>query len=188
MKTKLRGLGVLGALAVLGFLAGTALAEPKTETFGKWSATVDELGTGQDARKTCAASTAFADEAGAIGTLTLSISNDDALPPKGYPAVALGIASKSVPKSKTVYAVFDDGQNKVKLAVRDGGAIGPQRQWLVDNQAKSTLALLKAMRRATALFVTVGDVPITNIEMDGFTKAYRSLGTWCGFPTADIAP
>ena len=44
------------------------------------------------------------------------------------------------------------------------------------------------MRRVTSLDVTFGKQAVASIPMDGFTKAYRNLGTSCGFPTKDVAP
>jgi invasion protein IalB len=62
---RVAGYGALGMLATLTTLPSAALAQsaptpaaPKTETFGKWSTTVDEIDTGEDLRKTCVASTA----------------------------------------------------------------------------------------------------------------------------------
>ena len=39
-----------------------------------------------------------------------------------------------------------------------------------------------------ALDVVFGKQAVASIPMDGFTKAYRNLGTSCGFPTKDVAP
>ncbi|RUX86458.1 hypothetical protein EN993_34640, partial [Mesorhizobium sp. M7D.F.Ca.US.004.01.2.1] len=58
--------------------AAPAQAAPKLETFGRWSTLVDEVDTGEDLRKTCAASTAFIGAGGVPGTLTLVITNGDA--------------------------------------------------------------------------------------------------------------
>lgn len=189
MTTRRLRLVLLGAMAMLaGLSAGPSQAEPKTEAFGKWSATVDEINTGEDVRKTCAASTAFVDAQGGVGTLTLSISNGDALPPDAYPAVMLALDNKDLPKDKSLAAVFADVNAKVAATFSENGGAGPHRQWLMDNKTATTLALLRAMRRAPALDVTFGKTPVASIAMDGFTKAYRSLGAWCGFPTTDVAP
>ncbi|RUX06937.1 hypothetical protein EOA35_04110, partial [Mesorhizobium sp. M8A.F.Ca.ET.023.01.1.1] len=94
----------LASLGAFGWLAacGPALAQtqpapdmPATSTFGRWTTMVDTLETGQDAHKTCAASTAFFDASGNSATLTLSISTGDALPPDAYPAILITIDNKT---------------------------------------------------------------------------------------------
>jgi invasion protein IalB len=189
-----RGFGALGVLATLTTLPlSAALAQsaptqaaPKTETFGKWSTTVDEIDTGEDLRKTCVASTAFLDVSGTSGTLTLAISNGDALPPDGYPNLVIAMRNKDLPTGENIPAVFGDSNGKVKAtvnAIADAGG-----QWMMNNKTEISLALLRAMRRASALDVTFADMPVATVSMDGFTKAYRSLGVSCGFPTGDVAP
>jgi hypothetical protein len=179
----------LAAMAVLACLcANPSRAEPRTATFGRWSVTVDEISTGQDALKTCAASTAFVDPQGSAGTLTLSISNGDALPPNGYPTVMLAVDNNDLPKGDNIAATFSDVNDKVAAKFRESGGAGPHRQWMMDNNPKTSLALLRSMRRAPAIDVVLGKQSVASIAMDGFTKAYRSLGTSCGFPTADVAP
>jgi len=195
----------LGVLAML-FLAGAASAQttakqaapqaaapepaapepaaPKTETFGKWSTILDQINTGQDVRKTCAASTAFLDPNGISGTLTLAISNGDALPPNGYPSLIIALRNKDLPTGENIPAVFGDDKGKVKATV--SADIGDQ--WMVNNKAETTLAILRAMRRAGTLDVAFGKQPVATVSMDGFTKAYRNLGLSCGFPTTDVAP
>ncbi|GLS40607.1 hypothetical protein GCM10010869_62040 [Mesorhizobium tianshanense] len=197
---RLAGFGALAALATVSPLplSGFALAQaastqdapaqaaPKMETFGTWSTIVDEVDTGQDVRKTCAASTAFLDASGTSGTLTLAISNGDALPPDGYPTLVIALKNKELPTGENIPAVFGDANGKVKAtvnAISDGGG-----QWMMNNKTETSLALLRAMRRASALDVTFADKPVATVSMDGFTKAYRSLGVSCGFPTGDVAP
>ncbi|WP_372951039.1 hypothetical protein [Mesorhizobium sp.] len=168
--------------------AAPAQAEPKLETFGRWSTLVDEVDTGQDIRKTCAASTAFVGTGGESGTLTLIISNGDALPPDAYPSLTIAVDNKGLPTGKTVAATFGDDKGRVGVKVHSDAPINGRLSWTADNQAKTSLALLRAMRRASALDVAFGDMPVASISMDGFTKAYRNLGASCGFPTADVAP
>lgn len=138
--------------------------------------------------KTCAASTAFVDPQGGPGTLTLSISNSDVLPPNGYPAVMLTVDNKNLPKGDGIAATFNDVNNKVPAKFRESGGAGSHRQWMMDNNPKTSLALLRTMRNAPTLDVVFGKEPVASIAMDGFTKAYRSLGASCGFPTRDVTP
>lgn len=188
---------VLGALVLLTALpaSGVAWAQttptaaaPKMETFGKWSTIVDEVNTGEDVRKTCAASTAFVDGNGSAGTLTLSISNGDALPPDAYPAIMITVDNKDLPTGKNIAATFGDPGVKVSATVYSTDAVNGRPGWMVDNQAKTSLVLLRAMRKATSLDVVFGKQAVASIPMDGFTKAYRNLGSSCGFPTKDVAP
>ncbi|TIW27270.1 MAG: hypothetical protein E5V63_10345, partial [Mesorhizobium sp.] len=109
--------------------ASPAPASPKTETFGRWSTIIDEVNTGEDVRRTCAASTAFLDQNGTGGTLTLAISNGDALPPDGYPSLVIALRNKDLPAGENIPAVFGDDKGKVKATV--SADIGDQ--WMLDN-------------------------------------------------------
>ncbi|ESX84105.1 hypothetical protein [Mesorhizobium sp. LSHC412B00] len=186
-------LAFIGSLAA--FTASGAIAQeqtqpgtdiPATNTFGRWTTIIDALDTGQDSHKTCAASTAFVDGNGNAGTLTLSISTGDALPPDAYPAIMFTVANKELPTGKKIAATFGDPGVKVSATVYSNDAARPS--WTVDNQVKTSLALLRAMRQVISLDVTFGKQAVASIPMDGFTKAYRNLGTSCGFPTKDVAP
>lgn len=183
--------GSLATFAVSGAVAQeqtqTSTDMPATNTFGRWTTIIDALDTGQDSHKTCAASTAFLDGSGNAGTLTLSISTGDALPPDAYPAIMITVANKDLPTGKKVAATFGDPGVKVSATVYSNDAAG-RPSWTVDNQAKTSLALLRAMRQVISLDVTFGKQTVASIPMDGFTKAYRNLGTSCGFPTKDVAP
>ena len=92
--------GLLAAFTVSGAVAQEQTQPstdmPATTTFGRWTTIIDALDTGQDSHKTCAASTAFLDGSGNAGTLTLSISTGDALPPNAYPAIMFTIANKEL--------------------------------------------------------------------------------------------
>ncbi|WP_244619967.1 hypothetical protein [Mesorhizobium sp. NFR06] len=161
---------------------------PVTNSFGRWTTIIDTLDTGQDAHKTCAASTAFVDSLGNAGSLTMSISTGDALPPDAYPAIMLIVDNKTLPTGSKIAATFGDPGVKVAATVTSIAAAGGRPSWMVDNEAKTSLALLRAMRKVTSLDVTFGKQAVASIPMDGFTKAYRNLGTSCGFPTKDVAP
>ncbi|WP_435528567.1 hypothetical protein [Mesorhizobium shonense] len=192
---RLAALALLGSLA--GFAASGAVAQeqtqpdpnlPATSTFGRWTTIIDTLDTGQDSHKTCAASTAFVDGIGNAGTLTLSISTGDALPPDAYPAIMISVDNKDLPTGKKIAATFGDPGIKVSATVYSNNGVNGRPSWLVDNQAKTSLALLRAMRKVTSLDVVFGKQTVASIPMDGFTKAYRNLGTSCGFATKDVAP
>jgi invasion protein IalB len=161
---------------------------PATNTFGRWTTIIDTLDTGQDAHKTCAASTAFVDGDGNAGSLTMSISTGDALPPDAYPAIMFIVDNTTLPTGNKIAATFGDPGVKVAATVTSNAAAGGRPSWMVDNQAKTSLALLRAMRKVTSLDVVFGKQAVASIPMDGFTKAYRNLGTSCGFSTKDVAP
>ena len=184
--------GSLAAFTMAGAVAQgqtqPASEMPATNTFGKWTTIVDTLDTGQDAHKTCAASTAFVDGNGNSGSLTMSISTGDALPPDAYPAIMFIIDNANLPTGDKIAATFGDPGVKVTATVTSNAAAGGRSSWMVDNQAKTSLALLRAMRKVTSLDVTFGKQAVASIPMDGFTKAYRNLGTSCGFSTKDVAP
>jgi invasion protein IalB len=185
-------LGSLAAFTVSGAIAQEQTQPstdmPATTTFGRWTTIIDALDTGQDSHKTCAASTAFLDGNGNAGTLTLSISTGDALPPDAYPAIMFSVANKDLPTGKKIAATFGDPGVKISTTVYSNDAVGGRPSWTVDNQAKTSLALLRAMRQVISLDVVFGKQAVASIPMDGFTKAYRNLGTSCGFPTKDVAP
>nr|WP_244507960.1 hypothetical protein [Mesorhizobium sp. ORS 3428] len=184
--------GSLTAIAACGAVAQEqtqpASDMPATNTFGRWTTIIDTLDTGQDAHKTCAASTAFVDGSGNAGTLTLSISTGDALPPDAYPAVMITVDNKDLPTGKNIAATFGDPGVKVSATVYSSNGVNGRPSWTVDNQAKTSLAVLRAMRKVTSLDITFGKQTVASIPMDGFTKAYRNLGTSCGFATKDVAP
>jgi hypothetical protein len=175
---------ILVALAALG--AGSAHAAPKAETFGAWTIRSEEVDTGEDLRKACAAQASFVDARGIGGTLSLDISNGDALPPYGYPALTIAVDNKDLPGGKAIAAVFGDDKGKVEVTVHASSDAGGQ--WMVDNQTETSHALLRAMRRASALDISFAGKPVATVSMDGFGKAYRGLGVRCGFPTGDVAP
>jgi len=143
-------LGVVGWLAVCGSaLAQTQPAPetPATATFGKWTTIVDVLDTGQDASKTCAASTAFFDASGNSGTLTLSISTGDALPPDAYPAIMLTVDNKQLPTGEKIAATFGDPGVKVSATVYSNNAVIGRPSWTVDSNRPSTVSRRSSSRR-----------------------------------------
>ena len=184
--------GSLAAFAVSGANAQEQTQPsadmPATNTFGGWTTIIDTPDTGQNAPKTCAASTAFVDGSGNAGTLTLSISTGDALPPNAYPNIMITVANRALPTGQKIAATFGDPGVKVSATVTSSAAVNGLPSWAVDNQPKKSLAVLRAMRQVTSLDVVFGKATVASIPMDGFTKAYRNLGTSCGFPTKDVAP
>jgi len=195
MRTSRLAAALFGSLTV--FAASGAVAQdetkpstdlPATTTFGRWTTIIDTLDSGQDAHKTCAASTAFVDGSGNPGTLTLSISTGDALPPNAYPAILITLDTVGLPTGKKITATFGDPGVKVTATVYSNDAVNGRPSWTVDNQAKTGLAVLRAMRKVTSLDISFGQQTVASVPMDGFTKAYRNLGTSCGFPTKDVAP
>ena len=193
--SRLAAATLFGSLTV--FAASGAVAQdettpsadlPATTTFGRWTTIIDTLDSGQDAHKTCAASTAFVDGSGNPGTLTLSISTGDALPPNAYPAILITLDTVGLPTGKKIAATFGDPGVKVTATVYSNDAVNGRPSWTVDNQAKTGLAVLRAMRKVTSLDISFGKQTVASVPMDGFTKAYRNLGTSCGFPTKDVAP
>jgi hypothetical protein len=193
--SRLAAAALFGSLSV--FAASGAIAQdetkpdadlPATTTFGRWTTIIDTLDSGQDAHKTCAASTAFVDGSGNPGTLTLSISTGDALPPNAYPAILITLDTVGLPTGKKIAATFGDPGVKVSATVFSNDAVNGRPSWTVDNQAKASLAVLRAMRKVTSLDISFGKQTVASVPMDGFTKAYRNLGTSCGFPTKDVAP
>src|SRR5690349_14892172 len=124
---------VLALSALTVFAAFGAVAQddtkpssdmPATNTFGRWTTIIDTLDTGQDAHKTCAASTAFVDGDGNAGSLTLSISTGDALPPDAYPAIMFIIDYKTLPTGDKIAAIFGDPGVKVAATVSSNAAAG----------------------------------------------------------------
>lgn len=57
---------VLGAFAGAALLGGGAMAAPQKETFKDWTASLSEVNTGEDMRKTCTARTFAKDTQGGI--------------------------------------------------------------------------------------------------------------------------
>lgn len=176
--------GVLAALLVCG--SAVAQAASNTETFGRWTIQGDEVDTGEDLRKTCSASTSFVDAGGNSGTLSWDISNGDVLPPDGYPTLTIAVSNKGLPEGENIPAIFADSNGKIEATVYASGEAGGQ--WMMNNKTETSLALLRAMRRAGAIDVAFAGKPVATVSMDGFTKAYRRLGVMCGFPTGDVAP
>jgi hypothetical protein len=150
---------------------------PATSHLGRWTTIIDALDTGQDSHKTCAASTAFLDGNGNAGTLTLSISTGDALPPDAYPAIMIigrqqgrcRRARRSRPPSATPASRFRPPSipTMPSAAARAGrSTIRPRPASLCCVHAPGHLARCVFGKQAVA-----------SIPMDGFTKAYRNLGT-----------
>ncbi|MGE0239294.1 MAG: hypothetical protein AB7F09_02500 [Parvibaculaceae bacterium] len=168
---------VLGAA-----LAANAGAASRNETSKDWTASLEEVDTGEDVRKTCTGWTAARDEAGKDWTLKLAIGDGDVLPPDAYPQLSITAAAGGLNKAENQPATFDFGGKEVEAKVSGGG-----NEVMVDNVKETSLALLKALAAGDRLTVTLTGKPSPALSLSGFTASYRKLGQWCGFPTADVA-
>lgn len=162
-------------------LAAQAQAAPQKETARDWTASLDEVNTGEDVRKTCAAWTMAKDAAGNVWTLKLAIGNGDALPPDAYPQLSLASVAGGLPKGENQAAAFDFGGKKLEAKASSDGD-----QVMVNNEKETSLALLKNLAAGDNVTVTLAGAPSPALSLAGFTATYRKLGSWCGFPTTDV--
>jgi hypothetical protein len=165
--------------AALTAQAGTA---SQKETTKDWTASLDEVNTGEDVRKTCAAWITARDKAGSVWTLKLAISNGDVLPPDAYPQLSLASVAGGLTKGENQATTFDFGDKKLEAKASSDGA-----QVMVNNEKEVSLALLKNLAAGDAVTVTLAGAPSPALSLAGFTASYGKLGTWCGFPTTDVA-
>jgi hypothetical protein len=174
----------LGAVFVVPALLwpATVLAQTQLETFRDWTARLDQVNTGEDLRKTCTASTAFIDDKDEPGSLSLSISDGDALPPYAYPQIVVMLGGDGG-SAENIQAGFTDGDAYVSLAAYAAGG----GEWHMENQAATSLTLLRLMRKVATLDLKLDYKPVATISMDGFTHTYRKLAEWCGFSADDVA-
>jgi hypothetical protein len=147
-----------------------------------WIASLDEINSGEDARKTCSAWTTATDEAGTAGVLKLAIGDGDALPPDVYPRVSLAAVSGGLNKGEDQPVTFDFGDRKL-----DAKASSDGKQVMVNNVKETSLALLKGLAQGSTVTATFAGKPTPALSLAGFTASYRKLGSWCGFPTTDVA-
>lgn len=170
---------------ILSVLAGIALpggvqAASQKETFRDWAASLDEVNTGEDLRKTCMATTAATDAQGKGSTLMLAISNGDALPPDVYPSITL--TAGGLPNGEGIPVAFEFGDKRI-----DARGMGDGKQLMINNSKETSLPLLRAMASGSTLEATVAGTAAPALSLRGFTAAYRQLGIWCGFKTDDVA-
>ncbi len=176
------------AIAGAAMLAAhSARADKISEVVGDWTATVEDVNTGQDQRKTCTATASAKDPDDTAWTLTVSISNGDVLPPDAYPAFTVSAEKGDFPEGEGIPAVFDVDGNKVEASVL-GEVTNAGHQWAVENNNDTSLDLFAAMNGADSLTFELQDSPVASVSIGGFEDAYRQLGEWCGFPTDDVAP
>lgn len=189
------GFGIAGAVGIMpgmidailrsGFLllvlTGNALAAPQKETFRDWTASLDEVNTGEDLRRTCGASTSAVDFTSRTLALGIRIGNGDVLPPDAYPAISISSIGYDWPVGEAIRVTFGAGGAAVEMQAFSDG-----KQLMIDNVKETTLALLRAMAAGRSLDIVVADEPVPGLSLKGFTAAYRKLGAWCGFPTADV--
>lgn len=167
------------AVLFLG-LAGNTLAAPQKETFRDWTASLDEVSTGEDLRKTCRAETSAAGDGGQAATLAIAIGDGDVLPPDAFPAIL--IAPATAPAGEGIPVTFDIGDKRFDIQ-----AVGDGKQVTLNNAKETSLALLRAMAAGSTVDIAVTGKPIPAQSLKGFTAAYRQLGAWCGFATDDVA-
>jgi hypothetical protein len=175
----------IGRYIILSALAGIALPESaqaasQKEAFRDWTASLDEVNTGEDLRKTCVATTSVKDAQGKSSTLSLAISNGDALPPDAYPSMT--ITAGGLPDGESVPVAFEFGDKRI-----DAQGMGDGKQLMINNSKETSLPLLRAMASGSTLEATVAGAAAPALSLKGFTAAYRQLGTWCGFKTDDVA-
>lgn len=161
-------------------LTGAAMAAPQKETFRDWTASLDEVNTGEDLRKTCRAETSAAGDGGEVATLAIAISDGDVLPPEAYPAILISMAA--APAGEGIPVAFDIGGRHFDVL-----AAGNGKRVSVNNVKETSLALLRAIAAGSTVGIAVAGKPVPAQSAKGFTAAYRQLGTWCGFPVGDVA-
>lgn len=163
-------------------LTGSAMAAPQKETFRDWTASLEEVNTGEDLRKTCRAMTSGDDLVSRISVLGVTISDGDVLPPDAYPAITLSLTGPDWPTGEAIAVIFDTGGKPIEATASSDGS-----QLAVNNMKETSLALLRAMAAGSTLDIAVAGKPIPAVSLRGFTAAYRKLGVWCGFPADDVA-
>lgn len=169
-------------LLAFTLVTASAQAASQKETSKDWTASLEEVNTGEDLRKTCTASTAARDVAGKDWTLKLAISNGDVLPPDAYPSITVVSGAGGLPRGENQPAVFGFGDTRIDAQVSGGG-----NEVMVNNVKATSLALLKAMATGSTLDLALPAKPAVSMSLAGFTASYKKLGTWCGFPTTDVA-
>ncbi|SFU22140.1 hypothetical protein [Mesorhizobium sp. YR577] len=178
------------AWAIVGaamLAAHSARADTISEVVGDWTASVEDVNTGQDQRKTCTATASAKDPDDTAWTLKVSISDGDVLPPEAYPAVTVSAEKGDFPEGEGIPAVFDVDGTKVEVTVL-GEVTDTGHQWVMENDNDTSQALFAAMNDADAVTFELQDSPVASLPVGGFDDAYRQLGEWCGFPTDDVAP
>lgn len=161
---------------------GAAHAASRNETFRDWKASLEEVNTGEDVRKTCTASTTAKDTAGKDWKLKLAISNGDVSPPDAYPQIAIAAGGGGLPKGEGIAMAFSFGDKRIDAkGSGDGGVV------MMNNTKETSLAVLRAMAAGSTLDLALAGKPAPALSLAGFTAAYRKLGSACGFSTGDVA-
>lgn len=171
---------LLGSALLLLALTGNVLAAPQKEVFRDWAASLDEVNTGEDLRKTCRAETSAAGDGGQTATLAIAIGDGDVLPPDAFPAIL--ITPAAAPAGEGIPVTFDIGGKRFDIK-----GVGNGKQVTLNNTKEPSLALLRAMAAGSTVDITVAGKPVPAQSLKGFTAAYRQLGAWCEFATGDVA-
>lgn len=170
--------------------AGTA-PQPQYWDFKDWRVMVEAFDTGEDDRVICKAWT------GGDGDpdFGLEVSNGDVLPPDYYPAPTL---SERAPRGHGT--MMTDG---AWILFEADVLVDADTPWRVDataqtwrdeegfQQAQATpngggLDMLRVMRRAGKMWITMNGEVVYGASLSGFTAAYGKIAEQCGFPTTGV--
>jgi len=102
------------------------------------------------------------------------------MPPDAYPQIV--IAGAGLAKGEGLAVAFSFGDEHI-----DAKGLSDGKELMVDNAKATSLALLRAMAAGDKLDIAVAGISAPPLSLAGFTASYRKLGSWCGFPTTDIA-
>jgi hypothetical protein len=183
----------------LAFMSGLLATQAGAQTdpqhqywdFKDWRVMVTKVDTGEDFRIICRAWT------GGDGdpTFGLEVSNGDALPPDHYPMPSL---RESAPRGYGT--MMRDG---AWLLFEADVLVDVDTPWRVDATARTWrdedgflqaeaypngdgLDLLRVMREAGKMWITMDGEVVYGASLSGFTAAYGKIAEQCGFPTTGV--
>lgn len=175
---------LLCALVLLGALP--AQADDQYWDYGDWTVYVESYDTGEDWRVNCRAST------GGDGgpSLSISLSNGDASPPHYYPQPTL---YEHAPRGHTTF--MRDGARvlfEFDMDWRTEGFVtaGYDNEGFAEAAARAhqgdSLSILRTMRHAGTMWVTMDGEIVYEASLSGFTAAYGKMAEQCGFSTVGV--